>query len=38
MLQFVCENAMTLAIVAALTSMSVTLGYALMELASRHAY
>ena len=38
MLQFVCENAMVLAIVAALTSMTVTLGYALLEISSKYAY
>ena len=38
MLQFVCENAVVLAIVAALASMTVTLGYALLELSSRYAY
>jgi len=38
MLQFVCENAIALAIVAALTSMTVTLGYALLEASSRYAF
>ena len=38
MLQFVCENAMVLAIVAALTTITVTLGYALLALSSRYAY
>ena len=38
MLQFVCENAMVLAIVAASTTITVTLGYALLALSSRYAY
>ena len=38
MLQFVCENAMVPAIVAALTTITVTLGYALLSIASRHVY
>jgi hypothetical protein len=38
MLQFVCENAMVLAIVGALTSMTVTLGYAVLQMASRFVY
>jgi hypothetical protein len=38
MLQFVCENAVVLAIVAALTSITVTLGYALLEASSRYAF
>ena len=38
MLQFVCENAMVLAIVAASTTITVTLGYGLLGIASRYAY
>ena len=38
MLQFVCENAVVLAIVAALTSISVTLGYALLALGTLYSY
>lgn len=37
MLQFVFENAMVLAIVATLTTITVTLGYALLALSSRFA-
>ena len=38
MLQFVCENAMVLAIVAASTTLTVTLGYALLAIASIFQY
>ena len=38
MLQFVCENAMVLAIVAAFTSVTVALGHAMIGLASWFAY
>ena len=37
-LQLVCENAMVLAIVAASTTITVTLGYGLLGIASRYAY
>lgn len=38
MMQFVCENAVVLAIVAAFVSMTVTLGYALIEIGTRYTY
>ena len=38
MLQFVCENAMVLAIIATLTTITVTLGHALLALSSRYVY
>ena len=38
MLQFVCENAVVLAIIGMLTTLTVTLGWALLESASRFAF
>jgi hypothetical protein len=36
--RFVSENVIVLAIVATLTTVTVTLGYALSEVSSRYAY
>jgi hypothetical protein len=37
-LHFVCENVTVLAIAAALATVTVTLGYALLEVGSRYAF
>ena len=38
MLQFVCENAIVLVIVATLTTITVTVGFALLAVSSRYAF